>query len=195
MVSTSSKISFVLVCLTLFLLHACSTKEKEPLHNPTQIEKYFPLGKFIEDQIDLLDGAEVTKVIAIKGREESVSTILDGDAWRKELDLFIQADINKNSLATSYATEDSPHLLRHTLLPGEKGDIKMISIHRSDSQIRKIEFTFRRENFFYLSEGSGSLFMTADGNHISSYQVSGLQKVWFMPPNIMTASVDISNRF
>ena len=191
MISASSKRSGWIIWLVFLLFFSCGKTKKEPLENPTQLNKYFPLVHFVEDQISILNGKEVSKVISIKGREESVSLVLETGDWRKELDLFIQADINKNSLATSYSTEDSPSLLRHTLIPGEKGEVKTLSVHRSGNKISRIDFTFKKENLFYLSEGSGSLLMTADGQQISRYEVKGFQKVWFLPANVMTTSGEI----
>lgn len=191
MIAAFSKKSRWMIWLVFFLFFSCGKTKKEPLGNPTQLNKYFPLVEFVEEQISILNGKQVSKVISIKGKEETVSLVLGSEDWRKELDLFIQADINKNSLATSYSTEDSPSLLRHTLIPGEKGEIKTLAVHRSGGKISRIDFTFKKENLFYLSEGSGSLFMTADGRQISSYKVKGFQKVWFLPANVMTTSGEI----
>lgn len=193
MTNVSSKKFRWLVWLVFLLFFSCGKAKKEPLENPTQLSKYFPLVQFLEEQITLLGGKEVSKVIAIKGREETVTLVMDQEEWRKELDLFIQADINKNSLATSYTTEDGPDLLRHTLIPGEKGEIKSLSVHRSGNKIRSIDFTFKKDNLFYLSEGSGRLSLTADGKKISRYEVKGFQKVWFLPANNMTTIGEISD--
>ena len=176
-----------------FLLVSCSKSEQVPLDNPTQLEKYFPLSQFVQDQITQLDGKKVSKMMIIKGKEAVVTMEMDAEEWRKELDIFIQADINKNSLASSYTTEESSQLLRHTLIPGEKGDVQMLTIHRLADKISTVDFSFRKENLFYLSEGSGSLKMTADGNSISSYEVNGYQKVWFLPANIMLTEGTINH--
>ncbi len=176
-----------------FLLVSCSKSEQVPLDNPTQLEKYFPLNQFVQDQITQLDGKKVSKMMIIKGKEAAVTMEMDAEEWRKELDIFIQADINKNSLASSYTTEESSQLLRHTLIPGEKGDVQMLTIHRLDDKISTVDFSFSKENLFYLSKGSGSLKMTADGNSISSYEVNGYQKVWFLPANIMLTEGTINH--
>ena len=181
----------VKVCLIL-LLGACSNTEQAPLDNPIQLDKYFPMVQFVQDQIPQLTGMEVSKKMTINGKEEDLTKVMDADEWRKELDLFIQADINKNSLAASYSTEETPQLLRHTLIPGEKGEIQMMTVHRSGDNISKVDFSFKKKNLFYVSEGSGSLEMM-DGSHIlSSYKVSGYQKVWFLPANIMLAEGEIN---
>ncbi|WP_158855783.1 hypothetical protein [Lunatibacter salilacus] len=180
------------VGLMLLLLVSCSKTEQAPPENPTQLNKYFPMVQFVQDQIPQLDGREVSKKLTIKGKEEALTMVMNAEGWRKELDLFIQADINKNSLATSYATQENAQLLQHTLIPGEKGDIQQMKIHRSGDKISRIDFSFKKENLFYLSEGSGSLEMTADGKHLSSYEVNGYQKVWFLPANIMSTEGKIN---
>ncbi len=181
----------VKVCLIL-LLGACSNTEQAPLDNPIQLDKYFPMVQFVQDQIPQLTGMEVSKKMTINGKEEDLTKVMDADEWRKELDLFIQADINKNSLAASYSTEETPQLLRHTLIPGEKGEIQMMTVHRSGDNISKVDFSFKKKNLFYVSEGSGSLEMMDDSNILSSYKVSGYQKVWFLPANIMLAEGEIN---
>lgn len=182
---------YIWIGCVVFLCVACNKTEQKPLENPTQLDKYFPMVQFVQAQISHLDGMRVAKRIAINGKEEEVSLVLNAEEWRKELDLFIQADINKNSLASSYATEESPELLRHTLIPGEKGEVQMLTVHRSGDKIRRIDFSFGKENLFYLSEGSGSLTMTTDGKHISAYEVNGFQKVWFLPSNVMFTTGEI----
>ncbi|HSI78500.1 MAG TPA: hypothetical protein VK957_21555 [Lunatimonas sp.] len=188
----ASSILPIQVWLLLFLVVSCSKTEQAPLDNPTQLNKYFPLVQFVQDQIPQLDGKEVSKKLTIKGKEEALTMVMSADGWRKELDLFIQADINKNSLAASYATQESPQLLQHTLIPGEKGEIQQMKIHRSGDKISRIDFSFKKENLFYLSEGSGSLEMTADGRQLSSYEVNGYQKVWFLPANVMSSEGKIN---
>lgn len=182
-----------LVILILLTFSACNSSEKQPLDNPAQIEKYFPLGGFIEEQIMLLDGLEVIKEIGINGKKETVKLTLDSEAWREELDVFIQADINKNSLATSYETEKGPTFLRHTLKAGEKGDITSLTVQLADGVVRSVAFTFEKENLFYSSKGSGSITMSDAGDFLSGYEVNGRQKVWFLPANVMSTSAKVTS--
>jgi len=182
---------YVHIGVVLVLLASCSKADQSPLENPTQIDKYFPLVEFVQDHIPRLAGKSVAKKMTIKGKEEAVTMVLNAEEWRKELDLFIQADINKNSLASSYVTEESKELLLHRLIPGEKGEIQSLAIHRLGDKISRIDFSLKKENLFYLSEGSGSLVMTADGKELASYEVNGYQKVWFLPANVMMAEGEI----
>src|SRR5690606_4124234 len=99
-----------LMALIIGLPLSCSQEKAQPMDNPIQIDNYFPLKSFIEQQVELLDGAKVSKSIAIKGKEDHVEVLMDAEAWRKELDIFIQSDINKASLASSYDTEENPGL-------------------------------------------------------------------------------------
>ena len=45
--------------LTLGCLVSCSDEEKVVFANPTQIEAYFPLSDFLEENIEKLGAAEV----------------------------------------------------------------------------------------------------------------------------------------
>src|SRR5690554_4756885 len=117
-----------LMVLIIGLPLSCSQDKGKPMDNPIQLDKYFPLKAFVEKQVKLLDGAKVSKSIAIKGEEDHIEVFMDAEAWRKELDIFIQSDINKASLASSYDIEESPGLTIHRLKPGEKSSIQEIRI-------------------------------------------------------------------
>ena len=153
------------------------------MENPTQIDTYFLLKDFVLGQIDLLDEVKVRKMTSIKGEVENTEQQMDIEDWRKELDIFIQADINKASLATSYATEKGPDFTIHRLKPGEKSAIQEIKVAYKGDEIRQISFTSYQQNIFYTSESKGILSVDTATGRISSYQVSGMQKVWFLPIN------------
>lgn len=166
-------------------LFSCGQEEKQPMENPTQIEKYFLLKDFVENQINRLDGARVRKYTRIKGEEEHTELKFNAEDWRKELHIFIQADINKANLATSYDTEEDSNLTIHRLKPGEKSPIQEIKINYQDNQVSRISFISHQENTFYTSGSEGELILDTASGKLSSYYVSGMQKVWFISSNEM----------
>lgn len=169
--------------MTLALLLSCAQDEEKPMENPTQIDKYFLLKDFVKGQINILDEVKVRKMTSIKGKVENTEQQMDIDDWRKELDIFIQADINKASLSTSYATEKNDGYIVHRLKPGEKSSIQEIKVAYYGDKISEISFTSHQQNIFYTSESEGVLRVDTATGKISSYQVRGTQKVWFLPTN------------
>ncbi|WP_246581584.1 hypothetical protein [Echinicola shivajiensis] len=174
---------FSIVLLSGLLL-SCSEGEKQPLANPTQIDKYFPLKDFVEEQINSLDGQKVGKLSLINGDEQTSEVILDKDAWRKELDIFIQSDINKAANSSSYETIEKDGKLTHRLKEGAKGSIKLIEISYAEGsdRVSSIYFESEEDNMFYESSAEGVLEMNETGA-LEQYEVSGFQKVWFLEPN------------
>ena len=174
-----------LYLLPLVLLFCCQQEEKQPIENPTQIEKYFLLKDFVENQINKVEGATVRKTTGIKGKQEVVEMDMNAEDWRKELHIFIQADINKATLATSYDTEETGKSTIHKLKPGEKSPIQEIKIDFQGKQVKKISFVSHQQNLFYASDAQGDLHIDTLTGKIDAYQVSGRQKVWFLSPNEM----------
>ncbi len=169
--------------ILLGLLFSCEKEEEQPFSNPTQINDYFLLKQLVEEQISLLDQKQVEKRSVVNGEKRVEKVRLEEEDWRKELDIFIQADINKASLSTSYDTEKSKDRLVHRLKPGNRGEIKEIIVVFEDGSenVKSVEFFSERENLFYTSKARGIL--DFKGEVLEAYQVEGFQKVWFLPPN------------
>lgn len=174
---------FSIVLLSGLLL-SCSEGEKQPLANPTQIDKYFPLKDFVEQQINRLDGQKVGKLSMINGDEQTSEVLLDKDAWRKELDIFIQSDINKAANSTAYETIEKDGKLTHRLKEGAKGAVKLIEVSfvEGTDRVSSIYFESEEDNMFYESSAEGILEMNEVGK-LEQYEVSGIQKVWFLDAN------------
>jgi len=162
------------------ILISCEKNEKLGFANPTQIDAYFPLSDFLQESVGKLEFAEVVKEIHFNDDTEIVDFTLDSLAWRQELDFFFQADINKAALASSYETKEEYGLLIHQLKPNEKGDIKMIKVRKQSGKVVAIKILSVISNLFYKSTVEGMIKMDAS-EEVSSYELSGEQKVWFLP--------------
>lgn len=178
------------VVVIVGLMLSCSQDNGQPMDNPTQIDRYFPLKSFVENQINLLDGTTVRKSMSIKGQVEEMEVPMDAESWRRELDIFIQADINKASLATAYETEERDGLTIHRLKPGEKSAIQEIQVSYEGEQVRQINFKACQDDFFYKTASEGELIVDTSGR-IRAYQVAGSQNVWFLSPNEMLVKGEI----
>ncbi|MEX2591629.1 MAG: hypothetical protein WD426_02560 [Anditalea sp.] len=179
------------IILIFGLILSCKQDEGQPMDNPTQIDKYFLLKDFVEKQISLLDGAKVRKFTSIKGEEESSVLEVDAEKWRKELDIFIQADINKSALISSYETEENSNFQIHRLKPGEESPIQEMKVAYEGNQVSQISFISHQENLFYTAGSVGRLIVDTTSGKIKRYHVTGTQKVWFLSPNEMEVKGEI----
>lgn len=174
-----------LMVLSLIMAFSCAQEDEQITGNPTQINKYFQLKDFVENQVALLDGATVRKSMGIKGQVEKADLKMNAEAWREELDIFIQSDINKASLSTAYETEETEGFTRYYLKPGEKSSIKEIRVYYEGDQVKQINFSAYQNDFFYTTGSDGELVIDTASGIINSYSVKGTQKVWFLPANEM----------
>lgn len=174
-----------LAILVVALLLSCSGDKEQLMENPTQIDQYFRLKDFVMKQVDLLEGSTVRKTLGIKGEVETMEVQMDAEAWRKELDVFIQNDINKASLATAYETKEKDGVTTHELKPGEKSSVQEIKVTYENEKVKNISFKSRQDDFFYWSTSAGELKVDTESGKIDTYQVTGTQNVWFLPPNEM----------
>lgn len=181
----------LLVLIVSCLYFSCGQEEPRPIANPTQIERYFLLKDFVEEQLVKLDGAKVSKTTRIKDEEEKTVQQFGVEEWRRELHIFIQADINKSSLATAYDTEKDSRSTIHQLKEGEKSPVQEIRVTHEGDKVSRISFVSRKENVFYKSGSSGELLLDPETGLLSSYKVSGYQDVWFLSPNEMTVEGEI----
>lgn len=175
----SSLNGFFWVFVAIYSGFACNSEESVPFSNPTQIDAYFPISDFLERKIENSSGDEVIKTIRFNEEEEQVKFIPDAEAWRKELDFFFQADINKAALASAYETKDEGQTLVHALKPGEKNNIREIKVVKQEGKVSEIGIVAVKDNLFYHSEMYGELAFDENEN-LSSYSLEGNQKVWFL---------------
>ncbi len=178
------KVLWAFLLFTHVLL-GCRQEEEKPFSNPTQIEQYFPLKAFIEDKLPEMDGLEVEKSLRLGENEEKSRQVFDQEAWRRELDIFIHADINKASLADAYHTVEDQNSKAHSLKEGEKGEVRLLKIFWGEDKqdLDSIYFVREKSTLFYSSFAEGTLVIYE--GQIHNYKVYGEQKVWFLPNNRM----------
>lgn len=182
--------NLLILMLAGISLTSCKEEESKPFANPTQINAYFPVSDFLDEKIKESAGVGVTKTIQFNEESEEVRIQPDQETWRKELDFFFQADINKAALATAYSTREEEGLLVHSLKPGEKGTIKEIRVQKNGEQVELIRVETVNDNLFYHSEMSGEIGLDAQEN-LASYRLSGSQKVWFMAPTQLMVKANL----
>ncbi|MFD2200453.1 hypothetical protein ACFSKV_02670 [Shivajiella indica] len=175
--------------LMLSIFWSCSNISNT---NGTEETAYFPFKDFVEVQIPKLEGKSVYKVININGKKETSQITPTQEEWMKDLDSFLQVDINKPALSGAYETQKSEKYLIHELKEGEKGKIKKIVVQYEGGEVKQISFISKTENPFYSSQSRGVLMFDGETGEIFQYSLENIQEIIFSKPNkmIVNASVE-----
>lgn len=175
----------IVALLFLSLLASC-TKEESSDDAP---KTYYDLKGFIENQIVDLNNKkpEITKTAGL-GNKQEVSKTRDVD-WKKELELFVQADINKSSYRQSYEIlHNGPLHYEYKLKAGNDLPVQYVNIE-VDSALKQplhVEATIRSKNKIYESEKKIVLHSAKRDNllGVTGYSVSGYQQLAFMDKKV-----------
>lgn len=174
---------FLIIIAAVLLFLAVSCRQEETRDDAPKV--YYDLKGFIENQILYLNEKkpEVSKT-AVLGSKREVSETREVD-WKKELELFIQADINKPSYRQSYeVVGNGPLHYEYRLKPGNDLPVAYLKID-TDSVLKQplhVEALIRTKNKIYNSEKK--VVLNARKHNclleVSSYEVNGYQKLIFV---------------
>jgi len=147
--------------------------------------KFVNVARFIEEQTQLLDSVNppVDKKVLI-GQNYEQQTLKDIN-WKRELEMFMQADISKPAVQAGYELEEQNKIVRiYKPKSGENPDIEYlkISFDEQGQQIQTIEAHISQWNYLYKSEKKISLQCkqnAAGKTQITAYQIKGFQKLLF----------------
>lgn len=154
------------------LVIGCAKSETQ---NSTKI--YFDLAGLVNQQITELNKNQplTHKNLVIEEKKEVLNT--NKIDWQKELELFLQADLNKQSYQLSYNKEEMPQMAVYTLKEGENLPVKSLKIlFDEDKSVKHIEALIQTDNYLYQSEKH--LLMTLDKNRLTNYQIEGWQELF-----------------
>jgi hypothetical protein len=149
---------------------------------------YFPLKDYIEELALNLHGNVLLKEVIVNGEKEEIIDTLTSENWLKELDFFLQADINRPSLAAAYETQKNDQEIIHQLKKGEKGRVQRIVVNYNADEVKDITFISKSSNLFYTTETKGIIYNRSQEGKIESYVVETTQKVVFLKPNKMSVT-------
>lgn len=160
----------------LALLTACTSDTETNL-----AKSYFDIKGFIANQVTELNKRKplVSKEMVMGTDKDSISTTAID--WAKELELFTQADLNKQAYQLSYEiTQPTPLTFQYVLKNGEKLPVKSLKIvlDAASKQPNLIEALLKEENKLYDSEKQLSLTCTLRPEGvwlIKTYEISGFQ--------------------
>jgi hypothetical protein len=154
------------------LLVSCSQTETQ-----NTIKTYFDLVGLVNHQIEILNKTQplTHKNLLIGEKKETLNaTKID---WQKELELFLQADINKQSYQLSYNKTETPNTLIYELKKGENLPVKTLKIiFDKDKSPQRIDALMQTNNYLYQSEKT--LSMDFDKSQLKSYHIEGWQELF-----------------
>jgi ABC-type uncharacterized transport system auxiliary subunit len=162
-------ISLLIFCA---LLSACNEEVKE-----NQTNKYFDLKGLIERQIKTLNKQKPVVQKTILMSENSENQVVKTIDWAKELELFIQADLNKPAFIQSYQVDSSSTSVKYTLKETENLPVKYLNITKVGADRINIEALVNNENYLYETERH--LTLSLKNNQVTHYQIGGFQKIVF----------------
>ncbi|TAG54031.1 MAG: hypothetical protein EAZ29_05000 [Runella slithyformis] len=161
----------------LMLLGACQSNSEAD-----QTKTYYDLKGFLEQQIKLLNAQkpQILKQTTMGNTSDRQTT--SAIDWAKELELFMQTDLNKSAFKLSYTTTrpDSTSY-EYRLKAGEKLPVKYLIIKtNSVNQVEELAAEVWQENKLYNSEKRLLLTCGTAKNgtwQLQTYEVTGFQKL------------------
>jgi hypothetical protein len=172
----------------MILTISCQNQQSE-----NQVKVYYDLNGFIKSQIQELTKIEVKvqKRVLLDDKKEEIK--IDKIDWDKELELFIQADLNKQAYQLSYDKIENDSLVVYQLKNGEKLPVSRLEILFDDKKNpRRIEARLNTKNYLY--ESSKTLKMVLENNRIQNYKIEGWQELFIGSKKIFSIEGNITSK-
>ncbi|GAB3690027.1 hypothetical protein GCM10027592_07020 [Spirosoma flavus] len=175
----------LLFCVVPLLISGCNNPAQQ-----NQAPVYYDVVGFVQKQIAGLSAQKplVNKTVAINENRNQQNT--HDINWAHELELFVQADINKPALRNSYViTRPDSATYQYTLKPEEEHlavQSLTVQLDTTSRQPRRIEAVMQTSNPLYSSERHVLLESgPAAGREwqIKHYKLSGYQKLPYFDKN------------
>ncbi|MEQ9426817.1 MAG: hypothetical protein RJQ09_20510 [Cyclobacteriaceae bacterium] len=184
-------IGFVLIAIV-----GCSQYDEEEALNI-----YFDLDTILQNQISHLKATNptVTKKVELNGETEKTETKIDTGYWATELNLFIEADINKPSFVGAFTEERNGNLVTYSRKDSNADGVQkfIVELFPASEQPKEINISTKNINSLYESSRTLSLkFKLADILQLTGYQVAGKQKILSQEPTkyLVDVQIDYQNR-
>ena len=191
-ISSTGLSFFIPILYVLLFLTSCdSAQERE-----SKVMTYYDLKGFIESQVSSLnkEKPEVTKIMGVSGKNETLtSRNMD---WKKELELFVQADINKPAYSKSYAiTKPDSLTVLYKLKTEESLPVRYLKIEmdKISGTPVVIQALLRSENKLYQSEKNIEMHGSFQSGkwRLETYTIKGYQKLATMDKKSFDVSAKV----
>lgn len=151
---------------------ACQSESAE-----MKVKKYYDLKGLMEKQIEALklENPKVQKDISINESVENQT--IDSLDWSKELEFFVQADLNKPAFVNSYRVDSSSVGVKYFLKETENLPVKFLEVNRIGEDSIEIRALVSNNNYLYDTERN--LKLSLQKSQLIDYQINGFQKVVF----------------
>ncbi len=173
----SRRLLFVGFCFLLAL-----TSCQNPAENNTEPNAYYDVKGFVQTQIQLLSQQQPTiEKMMVVGQDVEKRTTKEVN-WKKELELFLQADINKPAFRLSYAIQHPDSLTyEYTLQTEEDLPVRFLKVvlDKNSGKPALIEAKISSENKLYESEKNLSMRCEEKAGvwRVATYQIEGFQEL------------------
>ncbi|MDI9866103.1 hypothetical protein QM480_17305 [Flectobacillus sp. DC10W] len=139
--------------------------------------RYFDLKGTFETQIKELSQRKPAVQKSVKvgtTADTQTKVILD---WEKELDFFIQADLNKPAFINSYQITQNDSLVVYKLKPTETQLVKEIKLTLKHGELQRVYALLSDENYLYKTRKE----IKADfvQKQLKHYEIDGFQQLVF----------------
>jgi hypothetical protein len=164
------KIVYILSLMIGF--SACQSESAE-----MKVKKYYDLKGLVERQIEALKSEKPKVQKDILVNESTENQTVDSLDWSKELEFFLQADLNKPAFVSSYRVDSSSMGVKYFLKETEKLPVKFLEINRMGEDGVEIRALVSNSNYLYDTERN--LKLSLKQGQLIDYQIDGFQKVVF----------------
>ncbi len=158
-----------ILLFSLIFLQSCQSQET------TKISLYFDMKGYIANQINLLNISKpkVSKTVTVGDKIET--KVISGIDWAKELEFFVESDLNKPAFVGSYDIVENDSLKSYQLKSSGKNLVKYLIIKQKLDGKEEISAQISERNYLYESEKN--LQAVFKDKKLKSYQIEGFQKV------------------
>lgn len=153
-------------------ISACQSESAE-----MKVKKYYDLKGLVERQIEALKAEKPKVQKNISVNEIAENQTVDSLDWSKELDFFIQADLNKPAFVSSYRVDSSSMGVKYFLKETDKLPVKFLEVNRMGEDGVEIRALVSNNNYLYDTERN--LKLSLQKGQLIDYQINGFQKVVF----------------
>ena len=162
----------VYVLLIMLAISACQSESGE-----MKVKKYYDLKGLVERQIEVLKSEKPKVQKNISVNESTENQTVDSLDWAKELEFFMQADLNKPAFVSSYRVDSSLRGVQYFLKETEKLPVKFLEVNRMGEDGIEIRALVSNNNYLYDTERN--LRLSLQQGQLIDYQIDGFQKVVF----------------
>lgn len=171
---------YIIVFGALALLVSCNSSNDNQV---VKVEKYYGLLDLLDEQINFLvsEKASLEKTLAVDGQVELITSIPNIEEWKKELELFYYADINKLGLIDAYETEELSNFGGGKKLinaaKSDKESVQIIEYNFANDLLESLRILVQEENEVYVFEKEMKMnFIQKEGKpFLKDYSITGTQ--------------------